>query len=701
MEIPHVNPLATRPIAQENGTSDAITPYLQQSSLPAVTRLGSTVGHYQYRPLKPGETRILKLRLPTSPKSKRAYVISGKIIHVSVNSLPKYEALSYAWGSEYANESISIDGKSLVIRSNLAAALRQFRQDFASSAFSQPSWHQHLPRRMRNYRRIWIDAICINQADVDERNQQIQLMCHIYTHCSRLIVWLGPTSEDSQIAADFLELLGQKSEDDDDLKPWAAELLASASFIHTYIAVLRVFSSPWFGRAWIFQEYILGAKGIASFQHGRHQISEDAMMATNNILFVEKYFNLSVWRKIPQVAEILENSEWYSLQYQLITQWSEICTMAILSAENLFQLEDFPLLHHLNSIRQTTSTDPRDKVYATLGVLGFRYEPSGLPTLQFGKLVIDYNASVQDVYSSVVAELIFQTKRLHVLLACGQRGPLVQRTWTPDWTTTTYQTGFLAWVCGHFDIKDLDDPGGFRSSALLDCTASFSGDPSVLTVAGLQWAVVGTVSPSFSPSARDAPSQETSLPALSSDTFLSYCQHCWATLDSSTTARNEADVFKVFWKTLLINRYGNIYIDWTEATLASSKNDLSQAGVPADNDAILVHAYDLVLDLLWKTCQETPVWSHPALLAALEDHFRAWERIFITTKGLIGKFFEETIQAGDIVCVILGCPAPLLLRPVGTQFEVLGGVYLDGIMFGEAIEAMERGEVELRDFELI
>ncbi|KAH6711201.1 hypothetical protein BKA61DRAFT_488615, partial [Leptodontidium sp. MPI-SDFR-AT-0119] len=57
---------------------------------------------------------------------------------------PKYEALSYAWGNEDANESIIIDGKSLAIRSNLAAALRQ---------------------------RIWIDAICINQADVDERNQ--------------------------------------------------------------------------------------------------------------------------------------------------------------------------------------------------------------------------------------------------------------------------------------------------------------------------------------------------------------------------------------------------------------------------------------------------------------------------------------------------------------------------------------------------
>lgn len=98
-----------------------------------------------------------------------------------------------------------------------------------------------------------------------------------------------------------------------------------------------------------------------------------------------------------------------------------------------FRVGRLPLLHHLTCVREVASTDPRDKVYGTLGLLKSRPEASGVPGSHPDGLIIDYQATVQDVYSSVVAELILRTKRLHLLLLGGEdRGPLVHRTWTPD-----------------------------------------------------------------------------------------------------------------------------------------------------------------------------------------------------------------------------------------------------------------------------
>jgi hypothetical protein len=74
--------------------------------------------------------------------------------------------------------------------------------------------------------------------------------------------------------------------------------------------------------------------------------------------------------------------------------------------------------------------------------------------------------------------------------------------------------------------------------------------------------------------------------------------------------------------------------------------------------------------------------------------------MFITSKGFIGKDFSGTVETGDLICVLLGCPAPVTLRRVESHYEFIRSVYVDGIMFGEAIEALGRGEVELEEFEL-
>jgi hypothetical protein len=91
---------------------------------------------------------------------------------VSLDENPSYEALSYVWGDPKDTVSITLNGASFQATRNLVTALRRVRSSVTP-------------------RIIWIDAICINQKDLDERAQQIVIMGKIYETASSVLVFLG------------------------------------------------------------------------------------------------------------------------------------------------------------------------------------------------------------------------------------------------------------------------------------------------------------------------------------------------------------------------------------------------------------------------------------------------------------------------------------------------------------------------------
>ena len=98
--------------------------------------------------------------------------------------VPKdYEAISYAWGSGLKPDCIIIDDKhSLPITASLHDALQRFR----------------LPGMVR---RLWADAVCINQSDLSEKAVQVGLMGQVYASAAQVLVWLGES-----LGLDELEL---------------------------------------------------------------------------------------------------------------------------------------------------------------------------------------------------------------------------------------------------------------------------------------------------------------------------------------------------------------------------------------------------------------------------------------------------------------------------------------------------------------
>jgi hypothetical protein len=96
----------------------------------------------------------------------------------SIDEPPQYEALSYTWGGQTPTIPIICNDRTLLITENAFSAIRRLRRHFMT-------------------RKLWIDAICINQAPATEKAHQVDMMAEIYRNAHRVIIWLG---EDQQIA---------------------------------------------------------------------------------------------------------------------------------------------------------------------------------------------------------------------------------------------------------------------------------------------------------------------------------------------------------------------------------------------------------------------------------------------------------------------------------------------------------------------
>ena len=102
---------------------------------------------------------------------------------------PPYEALSYVWGYTTGDHEITCDGAPLLVISNCLDALRHIRL-------------------RRNVRRLWVDAICIDQSSLPERNQQVRMMGTIYASAQKVLIWLGIATKHSNNAMRNMKFAG-------------------------------------------------------------------------------------------------------------------------------------------------------------------------------------------------------------------------------------------------------------------------------------------------------------------------------------------------------------------------------------------------------------------------------------------------------------------------------------------------------------
>lgn len=182
-----------------------------------------------------------------------------------------FEALSYAWGDATTSCVAFVSDNAvrtnrcgyLPLAKNLETALRYLR----------------LPKEIC---RLWIDAVCINQQDLQERAAQVVRLRTIYHMASRVLVWLGPGSHDSGVALQTLAYLGKQIEVSNAQWIFRASNATEPDWwnlhhplpwtMDQWASIERLFARPWFRRLWVVQE-IAVANEEAVFLCGDESLS--------------------------------------------------------------------------------------------------------------------------------------------------------------------------------------------------------------------------------------------------------------------------------------------------------------------------------------------------------------------------------------------------------------------------------------------
>ncbi|RYP43865.1 hypothetical protein DL768_009613 [Monosporascus sp. mg162] len=363
-----------------------------------------------YRPLE-GHQPLRLLRLEAG---RQGEAIACELVPTTLgDATGQYEATSYRWGSPEDPQTITCNGAHMKIQRNAFSMLEGLR----------------LPDRPRT---IWIDAICIDQSNLDERAAQVSMMGEIYRGARKVVIWLGPPDESSRIAMDYAAALDHRAL----VKEYTAVIEAAGdSLLESYFqgktyffderdqteafkalafAILRFLQRDWFNRVWIQQEAALcrhtlvfcGAQSIewdqlfslAWIMHPRQaggypDYVEDAL---GNV-----FHNLSAVMEIQKFRGRIFN-DLYSTHRNTIY-----------------------LLQTLASARRFGATDPRDKVFSL----------QNLATDSDKWIKVDYRVPWEIIYMEV-ARICLENGWLDFLEAAGRArhepGSILP-SWAPDY----------------------------------------------------------------------------------------------------------------------------------------------------------------------------------------------------------------------------------------------------------------------------
>lgn len=192
----------------------------------------------------------------------------------------EYGALSYTWGSPDELRTISLDGKTCYVRQNLWLALRGLRKGDTTQ-------------------RLWIDALCINQADVDERNRQVRQTDRIYKGASKVVISSGPQDYHHGVALASLWEIYSKKGLPGDFRTCIENSAGNEKWYRKYLHMWRYISAlcsrVYWTRLWIIQEVVLAANYDSASATGVWTGESFAMSSIR--LLISSYMTSSI-RKI-------------------------------------------------------------------------------------------------------------------------------------------------------------------------------------------------------------------------------------------------------------------------------------------------------------------------------------------------------------------------------------------------------------------
>lgn len=297
----------------------------------------------------------------------------------SLDEYPSYEALSYVWGDHREEKKVELSGCDVSITKNLHAGLCHLR-------------YATVPRT------LWIDQLCINQWDLEEKAAQVSLMRQIYKQCTRCIMWMGEIekevdgclSRDAKAVFDFLQEVAEADTTPLRQLPVLFQQSHEGTAARKAFERFSMYGNKWWSRIWTVQEAIIPTRG--EFVWGPLSISRQVVVRAAR--------NLRDLQKIPSLPK-----GFASWRYQ----YTELLRRLLYPVHGFGHSESDGALDLLMRWRHREATDPRDKVYALLGLVPPEACPSAQPC--------DYAAAVSDLFAEVTVDLIKHEGTLRPLLA--------------------------------------------------------------------------------------------------------------------------------------------------------------------------------------------------------------------------------------------------------------------------------------------
>ena len=611
--------------------------------------LGILLSHHQrftYEPLSKREIRIIDLHPGNLCTTINCTLLNTHVEQETqqpqLTSKQGYGALSYTWGVATHTAPILCNGQILEVTQNLHEALLYLRH--------------------RGIRRLWIDAICIDQTNVLERAEQILLMNVIYQEANRLIVWLGASNGASDQAFHFLHRLGMSAVSL--TRDWLKLQKYTALHEEDLTALYHLLQRPWFSRTWIIQEVVFAKTASTIIYCGKS--ASDWTVFTDAIDAMEQ---LGVLQRLPTGGG----------DYSNVTK--------LLPLFKIAQPGQLDLVDLVSMSRYAGATDPRDKLYALFNLARDREE------LKYGgdgsvmHLEIDYTQPVKKVYVNAAKAMIASTGIQDVLQQAHSKHKSIPDlpTWVPDWSVSKMENSvdelrrfpkiqrgdsFYFPNPTEYVLEGIREDFSASPSPFLRQDLYF-GETETLRVSGVWFDEIKKVSKIF-----PSPEGEGSgLLGLMSK-LLRWYGECQQLAAASSYDPLETSINDALWRTLTADQandqrpapleFRQYFQSLWRFLRTSQRFFKSTNNVEATEEFILRYKTEALpfLSEMTRTCNN---------------------RRFALTHGKYMCLVPDEAEIDDVITLLDGCQVPFLLRQSRGKFRLIGDCYVHGIMYGEAL----------------
>jgi hypothetical protein len=583
--------------------------------------------------------------------------------------------------------------------------------------------------RLERPKHVWIDALCIDQENIAERNEQVKNMSNIYKAAQGAIIWLGEEDEFCEDAFAVIESIAEIPEEvwktvsytgfyhpEDCYRKLGIKPLS----FHNWLGFLGFISRSWFRRAWVVQELALARS--ATVVCGKRVVPWLKISKTLNFIKSTRWYHHLDTGKMRYIRELIRDPGRYKDFLQRKASF-DLTPVYLDRTRKAMQGKGSSLSTKLRMLLEThrlsNATDPRDKIFAFLGVADKEQQPF---TGAHNYITPDYGNTVQKVFSDTSRSILLSYSNLtllsHVQDASSTKIPELP-SWTPDYSVALWPY-----------------PLRFRGSHEWSAAGNLQWNPNIkllekgcLEAQGFLVDTVDAISLLPSDITREAGAYDKSRQRNPSSTSQSTA--AWASVVSlamstspryTQTNKRGAPVtrFEALWRTLIANTYlhkrpapslvGQHFIDyilnlqirqrltpWPKHLDFQPHHDFTSEAVdpswrslfvnePEDSKYGLQSYRQRFTEIMERLFEGT---YSPMGLAPLQHEIEASSgnvrRLFKTSGQLMG-IGPKSIQVGDEVWILAGANVPFILRGLdggGKGHRLVGETYVHGIMHGD------------------